>query len=142
MIIHITQDDADKRYCGEFDLAEWLTGGKDGYGDQFNAQAVVILTKAVKMLMQNSLPKEDIDNDLAKRYQSKMCLTENQIEIIKTMRKYPDDMIMQDGFLTGGHGVKFNMASVRVLKKRKLIETWGERRNKLSELGKTITLEN
>lgn len=50
--IVITEAEADKRYCGEFDLNDWLDGGKDGYGDQFNAQAVVILTKAVKMFIE------------------------------------------------------------------------------------------
>ncbi len=52
MKITITEKEADKRYCGDFELDEWLSGGREGYGDQFDAQAVVILTKAVKVLMQ------------------------------------------------------------------------------------------
>lgn len=51
MKIIITKDDADEKFCGVFQLSEWITGGRNGYGDQFNAQAVVILTKAIKILL-------------------------------------------------------------------------------------------
>jgi len=51
MKITITADDTDSRFAGEYDLNEWLDGGKEGYGDQFNLLAVVILTKAVKQLI-------------------------------------------------------------------------------------------
>lgn len=51
MKIIITEEDAEKEYCGEFELTDWLDGGREGYGDQFNAQAVVILSKAVELLI-------------------------------------------------------------------------------------------
>jgi uncharacterized protein YjhX (UPF0386 family) len=70
-----------------------------------------------------------------------MKLSKNQIETIKVLRQYQNNIVMSDGWLTGGHGVKLNLATVSSLKKKKLIENWGERRNRISELGKTCALE-
>ena len=50
--IVVTEQEAEKCFAGTFRLEDWLDGGKDGYGDQFNGQAVVVLTKAVEMLLE------------------------------------------------------------------------------------------
>lgn len=70
-----------------------------------------------------------------------MKLSKSQIETIRVLRQYPDDIVMCDGWLTGGHGVRLNLGTVNALKKRGLIENWGERRGRISEIGKTCELE-
>ena len=62
-------------------------------------------------------------------------ITTNQKCAIKTLRKYPNDMIMFNGRLTGGHGVKINLSTVNALRRLNLIYD-----GKLTELGKTIQL--
>lgn len=50
-----------------------------------------------------------------------MKLTENQKKVIETMRKYPNDIVMFDGWMTGGHGVKFDLKTVDSLKAKGVI---------------------
>jgi len=69
-----------------------------------------------------------------------MKLSKKQKETLLKLRQYPNDIVMSDGFLTGGHG-KLNLRSVKVLKDKGLIENFGERRNRISELGKTCELK-
>lgn len=49
MIVKITESEC-KEYCGEYDIKEWVSF--DGFDDQFNRKAVVILSKAVKVLLE------------------------------------------------------------------------------------------
>jgi hypothetical protein len=68
--IHVTEKEADKIFCGKFPFSEWLEGGKEGYGDHFNPQAVVILTKAVKLLLKNNKGLADKLKEARKPYVS------------------------------------------------------------------------
>lgn len=67
-------------------------------------------------------------------------LTDKQKIALLILRQYPDDIVMSDGWLTGGHGVKINLSTVKSLKDKGLINQWGEKRDRISELGKTIYL--
>ena len=51
-----------------------------------------------------------------------MKLSEKQQYVINILRQYPNDMIMFNGFITGGHGIKFDLRTVESLKKRGIIE--------------------
>lgn len=70
----------------------------------------------------------------------KIKLSEKQKEALLILRKYPNDIVMYDGWLTGGHGVKMNLNTVEALKNKGLVEWTGERRGRISELGKTISI--
>lgn len=50
-----------------------------------------------------------------------MKFTEKQQSCIDILRKYPDDIIMWNGWLTGGHGIKLDMRTVGSLKNRGVI---------------------
>lgn len=50
-----------------------------------------------------------------------MKLSKEQKRTIEILNKYPKDMIMFNGWITGGHGIRFNMKTVESLKKRGLI---------------------
>lgn len=71
-----------------------------------------------------------------------MKLSAKQKEALRILQKYPNEIVMTNGSLTGGHGVRLDMRTVISLKERGLIETWGERRDRISELGKSIPLTN
>lgn len=62
-----------------------------------------------------------------------MKLSKNQIETIKLLRQYPKELIMFNGYLTGGHGIRVDLRTLEALKNKGLIE-----RDKLTELGKTL----
>lgn len=68
----------------------------------------------------------------------KIALSKNQIEALEALRKYPDAIVMNDGCLTGGVGVRLNIRTFESLKNKGLVERSGERRNRISELGKTV----
>lgn len=63
-----------------------------------------------------------------------MKLTENQKEAILKMRKYPNDMVMFNGYMTGGHGIKIKLNTIRALKRLKIIEN-----GKLTQLGMVVS---
>lgn len=65
-----------------------------------------------------------------------MKLSKTQIEAIKVLRKYPSAIVMLDGYLTGGHGIRLDKRTINALHKNKLL-TFDRR---ISELGKTIEL--
>lgn len=67
-------------------------------------------------------------------FMRKEKLTGQQIEYIKILRQY-DEIVMDDGWLTGGHGICFDLRTVRALERKKIIVY-----DRLSELGKTIEL--
>ena len=69
-----------------------------------------------------------------------MKLTEAQIAVVEILRMYPDEIVMSDGYLTGGHGIYLNMRTVRVLKRLGLIQAYGPMAGRISELGKTCKL--
>jgi hypothetical protein len=62
-------------------------------------------------------------------------LSEKQKEAIAVLRKYPNDMVMFNYWMTGGHGIRLDARTVESLKKRGIISG-----GKLSELGKNITI--
>lgn len=66
-------------------------------------------------------------------------LTDKQKEALAILRKYPDAIIMDNGYITGGHGC-IDSRIVKALKRKGYIEVSGERRDRLSELGKTCAL--
>lgn len=51
----------------------------------------------------------------------KKKLTEKQQKVIAILKQYPNEMIMHNGWLTGGHGIEFDMRTIESLKKRKII---------------------
>ena len=68
-----------------------------------------------------------------------MKLSNSQCEALKVLRKYPNEIIMNDGWITGGHGIRFNLKTIGSLINKGLIEhKWAGIR--LSELGKTAEL--
>ncbi len=68
-------------------------------------------------------------------------LTNMQAEALLELRKYPDVIVMSDGWLTGGHGIKLNLKTVKSLKQKGFIGgMWGGRNNRLTELGKTCVI--
>ena len=66
-------------------------------------------------------------------------LTDKQKEALAILRKYPDAIIMDNGYITGGHGC-IDSRIAKALKRKGYIEVSGERRDRLSELGKTCAL--
>lgn len=52
---------------------------------------------------------------------SKIKLSAKQQETVEILERYPNEMIMFNGWLTGGHGIKFNKSSVEALKKKGVI---------------------
>lgn len=69
-----------------------------------------------------------------------MKLSDKQKETLLILQHYPTDIVMHDGWLTGGHGVKLNLKTVQSLKNKGLINKWGAQNDRISELGKTIEL--
>jgi len=53
---------------------------------------------------------------------SKIKFTDNQQKVIDILNKYPNEMIMFNGWITGGHGIKFDMRTVESLKKKGIIK--------------------
>lgn len=51
----------------------------------------------------------------------KLSLSERQQKVVDTLKKYPKDMIMFNGCMTGGHGVKFDLRTVESLKRKGVI---------------------
>lgn len=45
-------------------------------------------------------------------------MTTKQKRIIEILKKYPHEMIMHDGYLTGGHGIKFDKRSLNALENK------------------------
>lgn len=60
-----------------------------------------------------------------------MTLTDTQKEAIKLMMRYPNEMIMHNGWLTGGWGVRIKLNTVHSLEKKGLVY-----RGKLTEKAK------
>lgn len=65
-----------------------------------------------------------------------MKLTKSQIETILILRKYPNDMIMFNGHMTGGHGVKIKLNTFKSLERLGIIEN-----GKLSSFGKLVVIK-
>ena len=51
----------------------------------------------------------------------KLSLSERQQKVVDTLKKYPKDMIMHNGCMTGGHGVQFDLRTVEALKRKGVI---------------------
>ena len=66
-------------------------------------------------------------------------LTEKQKEALAILRRYPNAIIMDNGYITGGHGY-IDARCAKALKRKGYIETSGGRKDRLSELGKTCVL--
>lgn len=49
-------------------------------------------------------------------------ITDKQQEVIDTLLKYPNAIIMINGWLTGGHGVKLDLRTVKSLESRGVIK--------------------
>lgn len=62
--------------------------------------------------------------------QKRIKLTALQVKTIKVLQEYPNAIIMTNMYLTGGHGVKLDLRTVRSLQNKGLIEY-----NKLSQKG-------
>lgn len=75
-----------------------------------------------------SIPKYDVSVIIK--------LTERQKAAVRILRKYPYDIIMSDGWLTGGHGIRIDATTVKKLRMESLITN----DRKISELGKTIEI--
>lgn len=63
-----------------------------------------------------------------------MKISDSQLKALRTLFKYPQDSVMFNGHITGGHGVKFNLATVYALKSKGLVTPGG----RISEEGKAI----
>lgn len=64
-----------------------------------------------------------------------MKLSKTQIEAVELLRKYPNEMIMFNGCLTGGHGTqKINRNTIGSLKNLGIIEN-----NKITYFGRIVT---
>jgi hypothetical protein len=63
-----------------------------------------------------------------------MKLTDNQKKAIINMRKYPNDMVMFNGYMTGGHGVKIKLNTLNALKRLGIVKD-----GKLTQLGKKVS---
>lgn len=48
-------------------------------------------------------------------------LSEKQQQLIDTLNKYPNDMIMFNGYMTGGYGIKFDKRTINSLKDRGIL---------------------
>jgi hypothetical protein len=51
-----------------------------------------------------------------------MLYTPNQQKVIDILLKYPKEMIMFNGWITGGHGIKFDMRTIQSLKNKGIIQ--------------------
>ena len=69
-----------------------------------------------------------------------MKLSINQKIALNALKKYPDAIIMDDGWLTGGVGIRLHMSTVNSLKKHGFINSRGDRANRISESGKAVQL--
>lgn len=63
-----------------------------------------------------------------------MKLSENQKDAIKTMRQYPNDIVMWNGCMTGGHGVRVKLNTINSLKRLGIVEG-----GKLTTFGRIMT---
>ena len=63
-----------------------------------------------------------------------MKLTKNQKEAILNMRKYPNDIVMFNGYMTGGHGVKIKLNTIKALERLGIIEN-----GKLTQFGRVVS---
>lgn len=50
-----------------------------------------------------------------------MKLSIKQFKVIETLRMYPNEMVMSNMWITGGHGIKFDGRTIDSLIKRKII---------------------
>lgn len=50
-----------------------------------------------------------------------MKLTQSQDNVVFVLEKYPNDMIMFNGWITGGHGIQFDMGTVNSLTRKGII---------------------
>lgn len=62
-----------------------------------------------------------------------MKLSTTQQDALNKLGKYPNDRVMHNGFITGGHGMKFKLRTIESLEKKGLVD-----RGKITELGKTF----
>jgi len=65
-------------------------------------------------------------------------LTDKQQNVIDILKKYPNDMIMHGGWMTGGHGIKLDLRTVQSLRKKGIIECGKLKKVKVLEV-KNIT---
>jgi hypothetical protein len=63
-----------------------------------------------------------------------MFLTKIQKEAIINMRKYPNDIVMFNGYMTGGHGVKIKLNTISALERLGIIEN-----AKLTDFGRILS---
>lgn len=68
--------------------------------------------------------------------QRNMKLSKNQIAAMKLMQKYPNDMIMFNGVMTGGHGGRVKKNTLNSLVNLGLVS-----QGKLTEKGKQLIIE-
>jgi hypothetical protein len=48
-------------------------------------------------------------------------LSNSQQYVVDTLNKYPNVIVMSDGWITGGHGIQFDLRTVNALKRKKVI---------------------
>jgi len=48
-------------------------------------------------------------------------LSPKQQQVVDTMKKYPLDMVMFNGCMTGGHGVSFELRTINALQSKGII---------------------
>lgn len=65
--------------------------------------------------------KVNIDIDEITLVDKDVKLTTSQLYVIDTLNKYPNEIVMRDGYITGGHGVQFDLRSINALKRKKVI---------------------
>ena len=82
----------------------------DKYNDYINGHDQVFPNEAPK----TPVKKQKISKEVK--------LTDKQKFVIEVLRRYPKDMIMFNGWITGGHGVKFDMRTVESLKRKGIIK--------------------
>lgn len=58
-----------------------------------------------------------------------MKLSYKQKKVIEMLKKYPNEMVMHNYWITGGHGIQFDGRTIESLKRRGIITV----NNKLSE---------
>jgi hypothetical protein len=71
-----------------------------------------------------------------------MKLTDKQQSVIDTLKKYPNDMIMHGGWMTGGHGIKLDLRTVESLRKKGIIEGGKLKKIKVLELNNITSVVN
>lgn len=67
---------------------------------------------------------------------AKIKLSDPQKQALEILQKRPTAMVMNNGYLTGGCGIKMNLATICALQKMGLVDRdW-----RISDLGKSIDL--